>query len=47
MTLLPVMARQARLASALSERWHLAVIGYAQGATVLIAFVLLSILGLA
>jgi hypothetical protein len=47
LTLLPVAARHERLARILAERWHLAIIGYAQGATVLIAFLLLATLGLA
>ena len=35
MALLPVWSRDARLAPVLAERWHLAVVGYAQGVTVL------------
>lgn len=47
MTLLPVAARQERLAPILADRWHLAMIGYAEGVTVLIGFLLLAVLGLA
>jgi hypothetical protein len=46
-TILPIAAQRRRLAPILAERWHLAVIAYAEGAMVLIGFVLLSILGLA
>jgi hypothetical protein len=47
MTILPIAARRPRLAAILADRWHLAVIAYAQGVTVLIGFLLLGILGLA
>jgi hypothetical protein len=47
LTVLPVLARNERLTPVLAERWHLAIIAYAQGVTVLVAFLLLSILGLA
>jgi hypothetical protein len=41
MTILPLAARREQLASILADRWHLAVITYAQGVTVLIGFLLL------
>ena len=47
MTLLPIAAARERLAPILADRWHLAVIAYAQGAIVLIGFLLLAVLGLA
>lgn len=47
MSLLPTIARHERFGPALAERWHLAIIGYAQGTVVLIAFLLLAVLGLA
>jgi hypothetical protein len=47
MTILPIAARRPQLAASLADRWHLAVIAYAQGTTVLIGFLLISILGLA
>jgi hypothetical protein len=47
MTVLPILARGPRLAPILAERWHLAVIAYAQGVTVPIGFLLLAVLGLA
>jgi uncharacterized membrane protein len=47
MTILPILARRERLAAILADRWHLAVIAYAQGAMVLIGFLLLGVLGLA
>ena len=47
MTILPIAARRERLAPILADRWHLAVIAYAQGVTVLIGFLLLAVLGLA
>jgi len=47
MTILPIAAHRARLAPILRDRWHLAIIAYAQGVTVLIAFLLLAVLGLA
>jgi hypothetical protein len=47
MTLLPIAAARERLAPVLADRWHLAIIGYAQGVTVLIGFLLLAVLGLA
>jgi hypothetical protein len=47
MTLLPIAAQRERLAPILADRWHLAIIGYAQGVTVLIGFLLLAVLGLA
>ena len=40
-TILPIAARRERLAPILAERWHLTVIAYAEGAIVLIGFVLL------
>jgi hypothetical protein len=47
MTVLPIAAHRPRLAPILAERWHLAVIAYAQGVMVLIGFLLLAVLGLA
>jgi len=47
MTLLPIAATRPRLAPILADRWHLAVIAYAQGAMVLVGFLLLAVLGLA
>ena len=47
LTLLPVAANHSRLAPVLAERWHLALLAYAQGAMVIIAFLLLAVLGLA
>jgi hypothetical protein len=35
------------LAATLADRWHLAVIAYAEGAMVLIGFLMLAVLGLA
>jgi hypothetical protein len=40
-------ARRERFAIILADRWHLAVIAYAEGVTVLIGFLLLAVLGLA
>jgi len=47
MTVLPILARRPALARILAERWHLAIVAYAQGVTVLIGFLLLAVLGLA
>jgi hypothetical protein len=47
MTILPIAANRERLAPILADRWHLAVIAYAQGVTVLIGFLLLGVMGLA
>jgi hypothetical protein len=47
MTILPIAARRERLAPILADRWHLAIVAYAQGVTVLIGFLLLGVLGLA
>ncbi|MFL5758000.1 MAG: hypothetical protein ACJ77N_17105 [Chloroflexota bacterium] len=47
MTLLPIAAHREGLARILADRWHLAIVGYAQGTTVLVVFLLLSVLGLA
>lgn len=47
MTILPIAAHRERLAPILADRWHLAVIAYAEGVMVLIGFLLLSVLGLA
>ena len=47
MTLLPIAATRPRLAPILADRWHLAVIAYAEGAMVLVGFLLLAVLGLA
>ena len=47
MTLLPIAATRPRLAPILADRWHLAVIAYAEGAMVLVGFLLLAVFGLA
>jgi hypothetical protein len=47
MTILPIAARRRRFTPILADRWHLAVIAYAEGVTVLIAFLLIAVLGLA
>ena len=47
MTLLPIAARREGLAPILADRWHLAVIAYAEGAMMLTGFLLLAVLGLA
>jgi hypothetical protein len=47
MTILPIAARRPRLAASLADRWHLAVVAYPEGVTVLIGFLLIAILGLA
>src|SRR5207302_1050544 len=47
MTILPVAAHHDRFVRVLADRWHLAVIGYAQAVTVLIGFLLLAIFELA
>ena len=47
MTMLPIAARREGWAPLLADRWHLAIIAYAQGVTVLIGFLLLAVLGLA
>lgn len=47
MTVLPIAAHRERLAPILADRWHLAIVAYAQGVIVLICFLLLAILGLA
>ena len=47
MTLLPIGARRDGWAPMLADRWHLAIIAYAQAVTVLIGFLLLAMLGLA
>ena len=47
MTLLPIAANRERFAPILADRWHLAIVAYAQGVTVLIGFLLLAVLGLA
>jgi hypothetical protein len=47
MTVLPLAAHRARFVPILAERWHLAIIGYAQAVTVLIGFLLLAVFGLA
>jgi hypothetical protein len=46
-TILPIAARGPSLGPILADRWHLAVVGYAEASMVLIGFVLLSIHGLA
>jgi hypothetical protein len=45
-TILPIAAHREPLASTLANRWHLAVIAYAEATMVLIGFLLLSVLGL-
>jgi hypothetical protein len=47
MTVLPIAARRDDLTPVLADRWHLAIIAYAQAVTVLIGFLLLGVLGLA
>lgn len=47
MTILPIAAHRERLAPILADRWHLAIVAYAEGAMVLIGFLLLAVLGLA
>ncbi len=47
MTTLPIAARHERLGRELAERWHLAVIAYAEGVLVLIGFQLVSVLSIA
>jgi hypothetical protein len=47
LTALPVAARRDGWAAILADRWHLAVITYAQAVSVLIGFLLLAVLGLA
>jgi len=47
MTLLPIAATRPGLAPILADRWHLAVIAYAEAAMVLVGFLLLAVLGLA
>jgi hypothetical protein len=47
MTMLPIVARREGSEQLLADRWHLAIIAYAQAVTVLIGFLLLAVLGLA
>jgi hypothetical protein len=47
MTLLPIAARREGWAPMLADRWHLAIVAYAQAVAVLIGFLLLAVLGLA
>ena len=47
MTMLPIAAHRDRWTPILADRWHLVVIAYAEGVTVLIGFLLLAVLGLA
>ena len=47
MTILPIAAHRPRLAPILADRWHLAIVAYAEGVMVLIGFLLLAVLGLA
>jgi hypothetical protein len=47
MTILPIAATRERLVPILADRWHLAVIAYAEGSMVLVGFLMLSVLGLA
>ena len=46
-TILPIAAHRERLAPILADRWHIAVIAYAEGVMLLIGFLLLCVLGLA
>jgi hypothetical protein len=45
MTILPIAAKRRRWAPILADRWHLAVVAYAEGVTVLIGFLLVAVLG--
>jgi hypothetical protein len=47
MTILPSAVRRERLGAILSDRWHLAIVAYAQAVTLLIGFLLLAVHGLA
>jgi hypothetical protein len=47
MTILPIVAGRRRFVPILADRWHLAVIAYAEGVTLLIGFLLIAVLGLA
>jgi hypothetical protein len=47
MTILPIAAHRERLAPILADRWHLAILAYAEGVMVLIGFLLLAVFGLA
>jgi hypothetical protein len=47
MAVLPIAATRPRLVPILADRWHLEIIAYAEGAMVLVGFLLLSVLGLA
>jgi hypothetical protein len=47
MTILPIAAHRKRWAPILAHRWHLAIIAYAEGVTLLVGFLLLAVLGLA
>jgi hypothetical protein len=47
MTVLPLVATHPRPAAVLAERWHIALLAYAQTVSVLIAFLLLAVFGLA
>ncbi len=47
MTVLPIAAHRERLAPILADRWHLAVLAYAEAVMVLVGFLLLAVLGLA
>ena len=47
LTVLPIAAHHARLVPILADRWHLAVIAYAEGVLVLTGFLLLAVLGFA
>jgi hypothetical protein len=47
MTILPIAAHRERFAPILADRWHLAVVAYAEGVMVLVGFLLLAVLGLA
>ena len=45
-SILPILAREPRLAPILARRWHLFVIGYAQSVVVLVCFLEAAVLGL-
>jgi len=47
MTTLPIAAHRERWAPILADRWHLAIVAYAEGTMVLIGFLLLAVLGVA
>jgi hypothetical protein len=47
MAVLPIAATRPRVLPILADRWHLAIIAYAEGAMVLVGFLLLAVFGLA